>query len=166
MSVYQFVKQRFPAIRWSVLRSLIGLSLCCATCHALALAGDLERPSIALPESTDQGWRDAVMQVLNDRSAEYLGGQFINANTMLRYGGDSESLSRFLAGLAKCPGTRIVITFTKDADAHWVVQHHGGADARRFHIRIRTGTDGLPLEELRLPDIVGTSETPTGEIPR
>lgn len=160
------MKQRFPALRWSVWRSLIGLSLCFATCRALALAGDLERPSIALPESTDQGWRDAVMQVLNERSAEYLGGRFINANTTLRYGGNSEPLSRFLAGLAKCPGTRIVITFTKDADAHWVVQHYGGADARRFHIRIRTGTAGLPLEELRLPDIVGIRKAPAAETPR
>jgi len=145
---------------------MVALAVLFAARPVLALAGDLERPSIAFPETTEPGWRDAVMKVLNQESAAYQGGRFINASTTLRYGGDAKALSQFLAGLAKCPGARIAITFSDAADANWIVEHSAWIEARRFNIRIRTGKDGLPLDGLRLPDIIGASEATPAESPR
>lgn len=123
-------------------------------CRAFALAGDLDRPSLSLPDSIAAGLRERIMQVLNERPPEFRGGRFVNARTTLRYAGDAPSLNRFLAGFAACPDLRLEIMFGNDAEeVAWTVEHDGGAAPNRFAIRINLDGKSLRLEQVRIPEI-------------
>ena len=43
--------------------------------RALALAGDLDHPSLSFPESTAPGVRERIMQVLSEQPSEFQGGE-------------------------------------------------------------------------------------------
>lgn len=122
---------------------------------ALALAGKLDRPSIAFPQSVDAGWREGVTQALETEGARFLDGRFINAATTLRYGGSTDALSRFLDRLARCNGLKLRIRFDSSLDAVWTVQHNAWIDSTAFEVRI--SPDSIQLAELLLPEIVGSS---------
>lgn len=124
----------------------------------LALAGELDRPSIALPDSIDPAWREAVGNVLDDPSAGFRHGRFVNGSTTLGYQGDAAALSRFLAGLVRCADARIQITFVRELDVNWRLTHHGWGDARLFSVQVNLGSETLRLEALTLPVIKGNAE--------
>jgi hypothetical protein len=135
---------------------ILFLALLTATAHrALALAGTLDRPSIAFPQSVEDGWRESVTRALETEGARFLDGNFINANTTLRYGGNTDSLSRFLDRLARCNGLKLRIRFDSKLDAVWTVQHNAWIDSTAFEVRI--SPDSIQLAELVLPEIVGSS---------
>jgi hypothetical protein len=139
---------------------LAALAFTGGTFRALALAGELERPSLALPETIDATWREAVMKVLNANPDDFRGGRFINSSTTLRYAGDTDALNRFLAGLAKPPGTRLQVTFSRTVEHSWTVQHNGWGDARRFEIAVSLDASRIDLSRLVLPEIVGAAGAP------
>ncbi len=121
-----------------------------------ALAGTLERPSLAFPAAVDPAWQAAVIKVLNERPAEFIGGDFINASTTLRYKGPVESLNRFLAGLAGCAELRIHLRFSPDLDCTWKLEHNGWSDAKDVYVTVHIGNGGLPLDGLQVPVIRGS----------
>ncbi len=120
-----------------------------------ALAGTLDRPSLALPATADPELRARVMRVLAESAETYLGGRFIHAVTTLRYGGDVGALNRFLAGLAGCPGVRLRISLVRDLEADWVLQHNGWGNAFELNVQVHLGSTRIRLEELQIPGITG-----------
>lgn len=139
-----------------VLLVVLGVGILVGTARVWGLAGTLNRPSVALPESMEPGWRAQLMKVLEAPAAEFLGGQYINAVTTLRYGGDTGALNRFLAGLTECPEARIRVQFVRDLDSAWRLQHNGWSDGREFLVQILLGSDRIHLEELQLPILRGS----------
>ena len=95
------------------------------------------------------------MKILDAPEAKFLGGQFINAVTTLRYGGDTGALNQFLAGLAECSEARIRVQFVRDLDSAWRLQHNGWSDGREFLVQIGLGSDRIHLEEIQWPLIRG-----------
>lgn len=134
-----------------VLLAVLGAGILAWTFRVWGLAGTLDRPSLALPESLEADWRAPLMKVLEAPEAEFLGGQFINAVSTLRYGGNTGALNRFLAGLAECPEARIRVQFVRDLDSAWRLQHNGWSDGREFLVQVALGSDRIHLEELQLP---------------
>lgn len=147
------------------LRVLVAvLALALAGAHpALALAGVLKRPSLALPESLDSAWRESLMKVLDERPAEFVGGNFINGSTTLRYEGPVESLNRFLAGLAGCANLLIQVRFASNLDCSWKLEHNAWANPMELQLTIYTGAGGIPVEQLQIPVIRGS---PSSTLPK
>jgi hypothetical protein len=134
------------------------LALLTGTSHrALALAGTLDRPSIAFPQSIDPRWRDSVTEALATEGAQFLDGRFINAATTLRYGGSTDALSRFLERLARCSGLRLRIRFDRALDAKWTVHHNAWGDSMALEVRINPDPAAINLHDLVLPEIVGSA---------
>jgi hypothetical protein len=125
--------------------------------RALALAGTLDRPSIAFPQSIDPHWRDSVTEALATEGAQFLDGRFINATTTLRYGGSTDALSRFLDRLARCSGLRLRIRFDRALDANWTVNHNAWGDPLALEVRIHPDPAHINLPDLVLPEIVGSA---------
>lgn len=96
------------------------------------------------------------MKVLEAPEAGFLGGQFVNAVTTLRYGGDTGALNRFLAGLSECPEARIRVQFVRDLDSAWRLQHDGWSHGREFLVQVALGSDRIHLEEIQLPIVRGS----------
>lgn len=139
-----------------LLLAFLGVGILAGTHRVLALAGTLDRPSLALPEALGRDWRTQLMKVLEAPGAKFLGGQFINAVTTLRYGGDTGALNQFLAGLAECPEARIQVQFVRNLDSAWVLQHNGWSDGREFLVRVALDSDRVRLEEIQWPIIRGS----------
>ena len=118
-----------------------------------AAAGDLEHPGVAYPGSYDEAGREAVSAALTLEDCKFLGGRWVNSLTTLRYAGDSNSLSKFLHALAKCPDASISISFARELfeGGDWLVQHQ--AHDHHFHVRINLGSDRISLPRLDLPVI-------------
>ncbi|MBL9172502.1 MAG: hypothetical protein JNL10_03110 [Verrucomicrobiales bacterium] len=136
--------------------ALLGAGIMAGAHRVLALAGTLNRPSVALPESLGPGWRTQLMKVLEAPDAKFLGGQFINAVTTLRYGGDTGALNQFLAGLAECPEVQIRVQLVRDLDSEWVLQHNGWSDGREFLLRVALDSGRIRLEDVQWPVIRGS----------
>ena len=122
--------------------------------RALALAGDLDHPSLSFPESTAPGVRERIMQVLSEQPSEFRGGRFVNARTTLHYAGQTPSLNRFLAGLAACPDLQLQIAFRKHpGEVAWTLEHDGWTAPQRFSILINSDCKALRLDEVLIPEI-------------
>jgi len=132
--------------------------------HTFAWGGKLTKPALAFPEATDSQQRDAILRVLNANPAEFLGGEFINSRTALRYAGSTASLNRFLSSLAACADTRLLIRFNRVlGDAVWTVDHDAEADARRFVIQVNPASKLFDLEQLEIPEFQVRATTRTGQ---
>lgn len=127
-----------------------------------ALAGDLDHPGIAFPEGFSPHLREQIMTVLTAAPATYVGGRFVNAQTTLRYAGDTAAVNRFLAGLAGCPGMRVQVVFAAEPEAPaWSLLHNAWSDATLLRVRINPQAKGIKLEELILPEIVHKARVTT-----
>lgn len=127
-----------------------------------ALAGDLDRPGIALPEGFDPRLREQIMTVLTAVPETYAGGHFVNAQSTLRYAADTEALNRFLARLAGCAGLRLQVAFTTEAEAPaWTVTHNAWGDATLMQVRINHGAKGIKLDQLVIPEIAARARMTT-----
>lgn len=126
-----------------------------ATPSALSLSGTLDRPSIAFPHSIDPNWRDSVNKALATEGTRFLDGRFINATTILRYGGSTDALSLFLDRLARCSEIRLRIRFDQTLDTNWSVHHNAWVDPMAFEIRIDPHSPHINMPGLVLPEIIG-----------
>lgn len=131
--------------------------LAAAAPNALALAGTLDRPSIAFPQSVDPHWRDSVTEALATEGAQFLDGRFINAATTLRYAGNTGALNLFLDRLARCSGLRLRIRFDRALDANWTVHHNAWGDSMALEVHINPDPAHINLPDLVLPEIVGSA---------
>ena len=139
-------------MRTSVVVLLASAVVLSARVQAHAMAGDLEHPSIALPEGTPKAVRGQIISALNDEECKFLGGHFINAHTTLQYGGGTESLNRMLNRLAACDYFKITIRFIKQqSGVAWTVSHNAWANNEDLEVQVNLAAEGIQLEKLDLP---------------
>lgn len=134
---------------------------------AWGLAGSLAIPSLSFPTGFHS---EEILQVLSDRSFSFLGGQYINAGSKLRYGGTAAQLNDFLAKLAACPGIKVSVSFSEDIEAGareqkpgelpdyalsvftgewkadaWNLSHSAWVDPASLHVTVNSKMIGKPF---------------------
>lgn len=119
---------------------------------AHAMAGDLEHPSLAFPEDMPAALQAQIMAALSGKDAKFLQGHFINADTTLAYGGNTESLTSMLARFSECDGIRIKVSFVRGPAAEsWTVRHNAWGDARYIGVQVNVSATEIDLQKLELP---------------
>src|SRR4051794_862060 len=75
---------------------------------ALARAGDLDKPSIAIPAVGDDHTPDHVVrrmqEVLLSHAKEFTGGHYLNSHSVLHFAGGTKTVNALLDELAKVDG--------------------------------------------------------------
>ena len=122
--------------------------------RVLGMAGDLDRPSLAFPTETPKALQSQILVALNAREAAFLRGRFINADTTLAYGGDTDALSVMLAQLAGCEGIRVKVSFVRvPGGESWTIRHNAWADATHIAVRVNVAAEKVDLLKLDLPAV-------------
>ncbi len=123
--------------------------------RAFALYGELKEPGVALSEDLPEAARKRITAALHRTDCRFLGGNFLNSFTTLRYAGETKALNMFLDALANCPGVTLSVSFVKSLPeaGDWHVHHE--AHPNRFHVRVSLASEKLELEHLYLPEIAG-----------
>ena len=174
-----------------MLAASVGLSVCASARPAWALAGKLDRPSIAIP-ATGEGvasQQDPVCagmhKVLTEHAKQFVSGRFINAHTTMEFCGTTAELNALLKELAAVEGAGLQIRFSKGADDpvnlivktedasppyQWRIEHNAWAgDAHSLSITIYLGDGKIKVEEVQIPTIVGkkpaATATPAVKLP-
>lgn len=148
------------------MKPLVFLCFVCllaATPRAFALAGELKQPGVALPEAFPEAAQKRINAALNRKDCQFLGGNFINWFTTLRYRSDTKTLNLFLDDLAHCYGVIVSVSFVKalPTEGDWHVHHD--AQANRFHVRVSLASEQVKLEDLVIPAIKGVDPACLGE---
>ena len=131
----------------------IAVLLACAA-PVFALAGKLESPSVAFSGDYPKDAQEKVMAALTRKDCKFLGGEFVNWFTTLRYQGETKALNLFLGDLAKCPGVTVHVGFKKlDDTCDWRVSHN--AHGNRFQIEVNLNSKQIKLEDLYVPEAKG-----------
>lgn len=140
-----------------LLAPLLCAALLATATNALALAGDLKEPGVALPHAYPKSAQELVRAALTLADCKFLGGRFINWHTSLNYAGDTKALNQFLDALAKCPGITLHVTFVADPMLHEGSDWHLSHDAHEnsFHVRVSLKSDRIKLPDLRVPAAKG-----------
>ena len=142
---------KFPAF---LLCSLLAIG---PAFRAHALAGDLPQPNLAFPSGFPDVATTNILAALRLPECEYLGGNFINWSTRLRYSGNTTALNHFLAGLARCPGAGLVVRFDRSHQTDgcdWLVTHQADPDCR-ITVLVNLASPRLNLTELEIPETRG-----------
>jgi hypothetical protein len=139
---------------------------------AHARAGDLTTPSISIPtvDGKPDGKPDPVVErmhrVLMAHAKEFTGGHFLNAHSVLHYGGGTKTVNALLAELSKINGAVLYVRLSKDAGVTRMlvgekgpcscsIDHNGWGDAQTISVTIYLGGEGVDLDGLALPAIQG-----------
>jgi hypothetical protein len=131
----------------------VAVLLACAA-PVFALAGTLDSPGVAFSGDYPKKARDQVMAALTRKDCKFLGGEFVNWFTTLRYAGDTKALNLFLGDLVKCPGAAVHVGFKKlDDDCAWRVSHD--AHGNRFQIEVNLNSKKISIEDLYIPEAKG-----------
>ncbi len=125
--------------------------------RVFGLAGTLDQPGVAFPTNIPEADRKEMMDSLKHPDCKYIGGNFINSFTSLRYGGDTKALNLFLSGLLKTPGTSVSVLFSKEVAVEgcdWMLSHSAN-QPRHFAVRVNLKSSHINLEELVIPEAKG-----------
>lgn len=126
----------------------IGLVLLCET-RVLGVGGDLCHPSLSFRSDTPPAVRTQVMKVVSDKKYGFIRGSFVNWSTRLIYGGDTQSLSEFIAALSQIPGHHVKVSFSRGLkEGSWETRHHSQP---AFKIIVNLNAKTIDLEKLVLP---------------
>jgi hypothetical protein len=126
--------------------------------NALALAGKLDRPGLALPKDFPVATSTNLMAALQRPDGKFLGGTFFNSDTHLKYGGDTQALNLFLEALTKCPGLTLSIRFYRydgDGELSWAVDHSAWREPKNVCVRVNLNAKHIKLDDLAVPDTNG-----------
>ena len=124
------------------------------TAPVFAEAGSLDSPGVAFPGDYPKDARDQVMAALTRKDCKFLGGEFVNWFTTLRYQGETKALNLFLGDLAKCPGVTVHVGLKKlDDECNWRVSHD--AQGNRFQVEVNLNSKRVKLEDLYIPEAKG-----------
>jgi len=150
------------------------MSLRAAT--AFALAGTLKHPSIAIASTNDQ--QDPVgarmQKVLMDHKEKFVTGHFVNAHSVLYFGGSTDDLNQLLNDLATIDGTELTVRFSKSRGAaqallaqeetklacQWEIDHNTWTSPNALTVTIHLGDGKIDLERLALPTLLGRAKRP------
>ncbi len=130
--------------------------------------GDLTTPSIAVP--ADGGKPDPVVErmqrVLTAHAREFTGGHFLNARSVLHFGGGTKTINALLDELSKVEGATVNVHLAKGPGVTRLfsgekgpcacsIEHMGWGGARAISLTIYLGGEGVDADELVLPVIQG-----------
>lgn len=122
-----------------------------------AAAGTLTQPSVALPAEYSKAHGDKVYAALRRTDSKFLGGNWLNSFTSLRYSGNTRALGLFLEQLSECPGVSVSVSFFRPGPGQdlestdWQVAHD--AHSNSFNVRINLQSKTVNLEDLYVPPI-------------
>jgi len=142
------------------------------------MGGNLSGPSISIPVDPQTKQLDRVAQkiaeALRAHQKEFTGGSFLNAHSVLYFGGETAGVNGLLDDLAKVEGATILVRFSKEAGVtRWMfptkdtptdapcdceVDHLGWGAARGVTVTIYLGRGRIDLDALNLPAITGQAE--------
>ena len=137
---------------------VLAVLLFASTLRAFALAGELSEPGLAMPTNVPPAFSTNLTAALTDAKVKFLGGNFVNGFTALRYGGETRALNGFLERLAKCPGIKLSVRFENCADEQpqaWLLTHDAWHDGYAVCVRINLKSRQLQLADLVLPEVAG-----------
>lgn len=145
---------------------------------AWGLAGEITSPALACPVATNGDADPVVVRInhaLKESTKSFAHGHFINAHTVLAFGGDTRELNAMLERLAKIDGVEISVRFSgnvKDSqptqlalrvatdtprDSAWSIDHSAWNDPHLLTITINLDAPSIDREALVIPNIVGKS---------
>lgn len=142
---------------------LVAALLVVGRSDALALAGKLKQPGIALSKKYPDVVRKKIYAALNRKDCKFVDGMFINSFTTLWYDSDTRALNLFMDDLKHIPQVTLNVSFVKSISrekAAWSVHHEAGDN--RFHIRVGLG-GRIKIEEIYIPDIHGRDPIEKGD---
>jgi hypothetical protein len=142
---------------------------------AYGMGGNLSRPGISIPADPQTKEMDRVAQKINEvlvaHQKDYTGGSFINAHSVLYFGGETKGVNALLNDLAKVDGVTIRVRLSKEAGVtRWMfpgkdtpgdrpcdceVDHMGWGAARAVTLTIYIGGGRIDPDALDLPLISG-----------
>lgn len=131
--------------------------------NALALAGEVTHPGVALSQKLPETVRKKISAALKRKDCKFLGGAFINSFTTLWYTSDTRALNLFMDDLKHIPQVLLHVSFVKELsreEAAWSVHHQAGEN--RFHIRVALG-GRINIEEIYIPLIHGRDPIERGD---
>jgi hypothetical protein len=122
---------------------------------AWAALGTLDAPSLGTSKNFSEATYQKVKVVLERKDCKYLGGGWLNANTSLRYGGDTTALNKFVEALSLCPDVKVHVNFFRPSpggvECDWMVTHD--AHTNELVVRINLASEKVKMEDLYLPPV-------------
>ncbi len=122
--------------------------------QAMAWAGKLSSPDVALPSDFSEADREKISTALNRDDCKFVGGHFINSFTSLRYQGQTQALNLMIDDLTKCPGASVAVRFDNrefEGEADWLIAHDVRV-SNQFTVHISLNSPRIKLDELALPE--------------
>jgi hypothetical protein len=131
-------------------------------------AGDLNTPSISIPY--DGGKPDPVVEkmqrVLASHTKEFTGGHYLNAHSVLHFGGGTKTINALLQELSKVDGVTLHVRLAKGPGVTRLlvgekgpcvcsVEHNGWGNAQQISVTVYLGSEGVNADDLDLPAIQG-----------
>jgi len=147
--------------------TLVAVTLAAAVQWAFGMHMVLHGPTISFPNGYDTNRAEQVRSVLGSDRFKFLGGDAWDNDfgqppgAILVYGGDSRSLTAFLAALNEIKGISVRLTFSRDlsketgsalqAGSWWVIYSHATPDTVTVRINLAAEALGRDKFELILP---------------
>ena len=110
-------------------------------------------------------------EVLQSHEKEFTGGSFLNAHSVMYFGGGTVGVNALLGDLAKVEGVTVLVRFSKETGVtRWMfpgkdtpadrqcdceVDHNGWADAQVVTLTIYLGGGRIDPDALEVPPITG-----------
>jgi hypothetical protein len=158
---------KMKSSRRLIIPTLVAVTLAAAAQFAFGIHLVLHGPTIVFPNGYDTNRAEQVKSVLGSDRFKFLGGDswdndFDNPpGAQLVYGGDSRSLTAFLAALNEVKGISVRLTFSRDlsketgnalpAGSWWVEYSHAKPDTVTVRVNLAAESLGRDKFELVLP---------------
>ena len=150
-----------------IIPTLVAVTLAAAVQFAFGVHMVLHNPTIVFPNGYDTNRAEQVMAVLRSDKFKFLGGDAWDNDfgqppgAILVYGGDSQSLTAFLAALNEIKGISVRLTFSRDlsketgsalpAGSWWVKYSYAKPDTVTVRVNLAAESLGRDKFELILP---------------
>ncbi len=142
---------------------------------ALGMGGNLAGPSISIPADPQTKAMDPVVRKIADllqaHKKDFTGGSFLNAHSVMYFGGGTAGVNSLLNDLASVEGATVRVRFSKEAGVtRWMfpgkdtpayhpcdceLDHMGWGAARAVTLTIYLGGGRIDPDALELPLITG-----------
>jgi hypothetical protein len=122
---------------------------------AFAAQGKLDAPALSMAKDYPEADYQKIKNVLERKDCTFLGGDWLNAHTSLRYGGDTIALNKFIERLSLCPNLKVHVNFFRPSsggvECDWMVTQH--APSNKLVVRINLASEQIKIEDLHLPPV-------------
>lgn len=137
--------------------TLVVITLTLFPKSVFARKGELSSPQIALQRNIPEKQRKQILQVLDRKDCNFVGGSWVNSFTRLHYRGNVEALEGFIDALSKCPGVKVTVGFqSKEKTLEWAPKNsnwtvfHMPTNGNSFIITVHLDSD-INISSLNIP---------------